>query len=204
MLNGCALSWEDWWYLTSTYRQYAIGCYHLGLPNGPAGNRGSLVHGDSLINSGYGYFQDPVGDAQNTDDFGCDYYVHQKIVSAGVWWYTTYGMGARLSILDISRQFGGYFFPHGSHQNGLDVDIRYVRTDQQESALDLTVPAQFAIYDKPRSIAIMQRFCDQGASAVYVATIAGISTNDVSCRVIDEEHFNHFHVRFPDPDGTQN
>jgi len=86
----------------------------------------------------------------------------------------------------------------------LDFDIRFVRNDAAESAVDLTLPAENYFFSKSGTIAIMQHFCDMGAAKILVATIADITANDVSCRVIDENHFNHFHVQFPDPDGVSN
>lgn len=40
----------------------------------------------------------------------------------------------RIQIADLSSKQGGFLEGHGSHQNGLDVDIAFIRMDQTEQA----------------------------------------------------------------------
>ena len=42
----------------------------------------------------------------------------------------------RLQIGDVAAQFGGHIGRHASHQNGLDVDLVYFRTNRHEQSLD--------------------------------------------------------------------
>lgn len=46
--------------------------------------------------------------------------------------------GGRLGIGDASRESGGYASGHASHQNGLDVDLRYYAVNQREMNPDAT------------------------------------------------------------------
>ncbi len=68
--------------------------------------------------------------------------MNQLIADTGDEWYQLHA-SPRINVLDISRQGGGPFLPHGSHQNGLDVDIRYVRNDGQDGPLDLGTEYRF-------------------------------------------------------------
>lgn len=47
------------------------------------------------------------------------------IATVGAQWYQNHPT-PRIGVGDISLQNGGQFLPHSEHQNGLDVDIRYV------------------------------------------------------------------------------
>src|SRR5690349_21066190 len=90
---------------------------------------------------------------------------------------------------------------HDAHQNGLEVDVRYVRNDGAEDVLNFNVNA--AQYDQARTQAIIQQFCSLGgASVIFVDSRANIAATCV--QIENTEHFHHFHVRFPDPDGTGN
>lgn len=82
-----------------------------------------------------GHFQD-LGAASGTgwyhfnddgnDDWGTANAIAQFKKVAADW--NALGYGVRIGVGDISLQHGGYFSPHESHQNGLDMDIRCILT----------------------------------------------------------------------------
>lgn len=125
------------------------------------------------------------------------------IVQTGTLWSQAHA-SPKIGILDISRQGGGLFQPHSSHQNGLDADIRYVRNDGQEIGLDLQ--SQPSAYSRQLTIELLTLLAASGqVTEVFVDPAAQITQGDVpgTTIVVDPsgEHINHFHIRLIDPDG---
>ena len=166
-------------------------CIHHGTPQD-----GSLSNDASLPNVGTRYYHFLGTDPPDTDDWACPDWMHAKIETAGQNWIPS----PRIGVGDLSLQGGGYWGDHSSHENGLDADIRYFRLDGQEASRDLSVnPSQL---DVPKTQALVNWFCNvAGASLVLVYPQSGITG---SCVDPDADHYNHLHVRFPDPDGLQN
>jgi murein endopeptidase len=109
-----------------------------------------------------------------------------------------------MGILDLSLPGGGPMPPHGCHENGLDVDVRYVKASEEEGPLDLTAP-NLPTYSKPKTVELLQLFANTGlVELIYVHPNSGITPGDVSSVVVDPSitHRNHFHVRLIDPDGA--
>lgn len=87
-----------------------------------------------------GHFED-LGAASGTgwyhylddgsDDYGTANAIAQLKKVAADW--NALGYGVRIGIGDISRPHGGDFPPHSSHTNGLDADIRCVRSDIEDA-----------------------------------------------------------------------
>ncbi|MGI8726339.1 MAG: penicillin-insensitive murein endopeptidase, partial [Solirubrobacterales bacterium] len=105
----------------------------------------------------------------------------------------------RLPIGDLSRPRGGDFGPqfgsigHGSHQNGLDIDIYYPRKDGKPKPPDQ--PSQ--VWIKP-SQDLVDRFVAAGAEKVFVGPSLPLTgPNDVVVPLV--HHDNHIHVRIPNP-----
>ncbi len=104
-------------------------------------------------------------------------------------------LAPRIGIGDLSRRHGGEFgmrfggLGHMSHQNGLDADVYYPRTDGLERRAYL--PSQV---DRARAQALLDRFVAAGARKVYV----GPSLHLKGPRKIVEplvHHDDHMHVR---------
>jgi murein endopeptidase len=163
---------------------------------------GTLDGGSSLpTGTGYpGYDQIRVGDPQNTDDWSGAEDMHKLIKDVGAQWSAPHPT-PRIGILDISRQNGGLFSPHDSHQNGLDVDVRYVRNDGTEGALDLST--QFAQYSKPLTVEMLNLFAASGqVTLILVNSVSQISGADVPDATVIQAagHLDHLHIRIADPD----
>jgi hypothetical protein len=98
-----------------------------------------------------------------------------------------------------SRQFGGYFSPHSSHQNGLDVDIRYIRNDGSEAPLNIAGPDSI-YYDPDATVSVMNcLIANANVSMIFIDSVhAGLSGSILHNLA---GHSDHFHVRIFDPDG---
>ena len=137
----------------------------------------------------------------------------RMLEGAGRLWESAEMSPPRITVNDISwgnnisEQFGGPFPPHSSHQNGLDVDIRYVRTDDAEAPLNVA--------DDPEShdqfaTSHLISYLNQRGKLVKVIVSSKVMLDNPdpfsSALVIDDdgEHDDHFHVRIADPDGTDN
>jgi murein endopeptidase len=131
-------------------------CIHHGTPT-----NGSLSGDSNLPDNGTGYYHFLGSDPQNTDDWACSNWAITKVTAVGLWWNQT----PRIGIGDLSRQGGGSFLPHTSHQNGLDVDARYFRMDGQEAPLNLaTQPGQ---HNVAKSQQVVNRFARQAVPTWY-------------------------------------
>ena len=109
---------------------------------------------------------------------------------------------ARPGVADLSRPSGGPFgaeyggLGHRSHQNGLDVDVLYPRTDLCECAPD--VPADV---DRRLSQDLLSRFVAEGVQ--YVFTGPALDLRGPRGVVIPlRYHDNHMHVRIYPPRST--
>lgn len=89
------------------------------------------------------------GKLENADRFALETESYTKIMQARARHYATFDLiyviefaadavkkafpdGERIQIGDASQEHGGFIRGHSSHQNGLDVDIAYLRKDYQE------------------------------------------------------------------------
>ena len=164
---------------------------------------GSLENGLNMVNTGTGYYHyNP--EKIDYDDWGVLHLINM-IEGAGRDWYNNSYIPPRIGIGDLSLRYGGYWPDHSCHQNGLEVDIRYVRNDGLDIGLNLST--QDSLYfDKSATIALMNYlFNNSNSVKIYVGTylrgkiiFSGIDT------VYDSNHNDHFHLRIQDPDGTGN
>jgi murein endopeptidase len=99
----------------------------------------------------------------------------------------------RMAIGDLSRPHGGDFGPrfgyigHASHQNGLDADVYYPRSDGTERA-----PLGAAQIDRRLSQELVDRFAAAGAVLLLVGPSTGLTGPRVG---VLAKHDNHLHVR---------
>jgi hypothetical protein len=107
----------------------------------------------NMVNQGTGYYHyNPEKRSVDHDDWGTLALINM-IEAAGRTWSDHNCVPPRINVGDLSwgdtstLEFGGYFYPHICHQNGLEVDIRYVRNDGQDESLN--VRTQPSLYDLP-------------------------------------------------------
>ncbi|HEX9727410.1 MAG TPA: hypothetical protein VGA37_02760 [Gemmatimonadales bacterium] len=109
----------------------------------------------------------------------------------------------RMQVGHLSLQAGGAFIVdnvqrHVSHQSGVDVDVRYLRTDGFELPLNLAGPDSLK-FDLNRTVDLMR--CLMSDSRVvlmyYDSAHTGIVNDPLSAgRLVDlAGHSDHFHVR---------
>jgi murein endopeptidase len=110
--------------------------------------------------------------------------------------YNTAHPGARpLLIGDLSRPQGGDFGRqfgyvwHASHQNGLDADVYYPRTDRARRA-----PRTAAEIDRRLAQDLVDRFVRAGATKAFVGAGTGLTGPPDVVQVIPD-HDDHVHVR---------
>lgn len=105
----------------------------------------------------------------------------------------------RVAIGDLSRPFGGDFGPqfgyigHASHQNGLDIDVYYPRTDRR-----VRPPQTPGDVDLRLAQDLVDRWVEAGAETVYVGPSLGLS-GPAGIVVPLANHDNHLHARLPLP-----
>ncbi len=107
------------------------------------------------------------------------------IISLGRRWKTRNLTSARIGVGDISLAYGGYFYPHSSHQNGWDADFALFRNDHVEGATTW--------YSSTYSRYLNQQFVYEARKMWSVYTIL---FNDpyVSGVQYYSGHDNHMHV----------
>jgi hypothetical protein len=103
----------------------------------------------------------------------------------------------RVAVGDLSRPHGGDFGPrfgsigHGSHQNGLDVDVYYPRTDRR-----VRPPKRPGQVDVRFAQDLVDRFVAAGAEKVFVGPSLPL-TGPQGIVVPLVNHDNHLHARLP-------
>lgn len=170
-----------------------VGSVAVGAPDG-----GSLVNGLQLAESGH-------------DWLTWDAVAHRSPNAAGRRWGTDRLLAYLLAVLrdyrlanpaappvlvgDLSRPRGGPFgsdhggLGHASHQNGLDVDVLYPRTDRA-----LLPPATAADVDRGLAQDLVNRFVAAGAQFTFVGLHVGLGGPPNVVQAI-EHHDDHAHVR---------
>ncbi len=170
---------------------------------------GSLTSGLNLADrfASLPYYHDPGSDALDSDDWGAHELIRTLELASQCW--TRYlrqvhrEARPRIGVLDLSVRGGGPFPPHASHQNGLDMDVRYVRSDRAEAPLNLAT-ADSVNFDLIGSLELMACFARQDSSVerIFVdPTLMGRFEDWTGGRISGVSgHHHHFHVRVrPDP-----
>ncbi len=96
----------------------------------------------------------------------------------------------RLQIGDISRRNGGHFPPHGSHQKGIDVDIRPMTNNGVEEATNIHV----ANYSHTLTRELVRLIKEKFAGAMILFNDQRLINEGLTRRA--QGHDDHLHVRF--------
>jgi len=145
-------------------------------------------------------------------------------------WRAEFPAGDRVQIGDIADSDGGSISGHASHQNGLDVDVAYLRTDRIERNPNTNGPNGFgesfvkdgvvtSNFDLQRNWAILRNLVARGnvgrifvdpaikgafcrKAAVLDPKLSLTSRNEVLRRLRPyANHDDHFHLRIKCPTG---
>ncbi len=168
----------------------------------------------------YHYYQ-PL-DAHNSNDWGTLSLINTIEGTARLWGtyprapcmlYGYIDRASRFGAGDLSKYGGGLWEStvnpglnrHDSHQNGLDVDVRFLRLSGQETPLDLTT-SDSTDYDGYSTVDLTRCFVRVARNrvvAIFVDTVYAKVSNEPGSTIVvhDVNHRNHFHVRILDPDG---
>lgn len=102
---------------------------------------------------------------------------------------------------DMSKDGGGYWLNsdgserHKGHQNGTEVDVRFLRTDHAPVPLNLH-SSDSAFFDRWATVDLIDCFLAiEWVERIVIDTVSTHITGDPSFIEQDPTHFNHFHVR---------
>ena len=180
------------------------GTHDYSLARGTVSN-GTLYNGLRYGDAGTGYYDKNQNDIcwRDMGKYGTLELVNYLEKVARAWnQLHPYPPGPRIGLGDASLQYGGDYWDchgnhHDQHQNGLEVDLRYVRNDNIESPVTISSTA----YDRPRTQQLVNLF-------LGLATGAGVtilSSDDQLQGVwVVGGHTDHLHIWIADPDGTNN
>ena len=169
-------------------------------PSRPEGKyaAGALVGGVNLPNEGAGYMHAAVdtspagrGDWAVLDLLACIETVGRDLEGL-----TTVRIG------DLSRESGGEFEPHISHQNGLEFEVRYPRKDGSEDLFDIR--QQHSVYDPlltHRLFTAFVRLCRVDAIFADV-TMLSFPVEEGDSIINHPDRRTHFLVRLEPPAGA--
>ncbi|MBX2810985.1 MAG: penicillin-insensitive murein endopeptidase [Myxococcales bacterium] len=165
-------------------------------PTRPTGtpHSGQLSGALNLPDDGDGYVHFLGSDSADQDDWGslqtltCIEQVGRQLRENNL----------LLNVGDISLRGGGHFPPHASHQNGLDIDLRYIRKDRRSVPLDLRIEPQ--AYDADATKLVMDAFVK-----LCPVHIIFVDTDRIQFPIEDTPifhangHSNHAHIRLEAP-----
>ena len=162
---------------------------HHGTPN-----NGYLEYDVRLSSAPHstGYYQ-----TDTPNDWGGMAWMHEKIRLAGMAWDAAEWV-PRIGVGRISVEGGGPTGIGTSHQNGLDVDVRYVRSDGQEAPFEFSGEGPWPEYDHDATQELVDFFVELGATLILWDDRADLSAPGVGQHY--PEHHDHLHVRFENPD----
>jgi hypothetical protein len=172
------------------------GTHDYSLARGTVSN-GRLSNGLRIANSGTGYQYYRGGDPADTDNWAILELINfvERVARE---WNRRYPGYPIITSMDMSRQTGGYFGgnpPHTQHQNGLEVDVRYIRNDNSSDSVSITS----AFYSRSRTQQVVDLFLE-------LATGAGVTIlsadNQLQGVQFNAAHTNHMHAWITDPDGN--
>jgi hypothetical protein len=116
-----------------------------------------------------------------------------------------YGVGDLSKGNKLTRVFGGQW-DHTSHENGLDVDLRYLRLTSDTGRMDLSTSDSFN-YDPQVTMDLLSCFLSfENVTKIFLDTALAHVNRQGNARLVHDpaEHYHHFHVRIRDPDGLNN
>ena len=134
--------------------------------------------------------------------YSCDFTI-RKVLRVLREFRTLYPSAPRVGIGDMSRPRGGNFderfggLGHGSHQNGVDVDVYYPRLDELERA-----PRNADQIDLDRAQTLVDLFVRAGAKYAFVGPDLGLIGPPKIVQPL-VFHDDHVHVRFRVPSSRR-
>lgn len=192
---------------------YLVYNFNVSIAYGQP-NNGALTFGYNLNDNGFNIYHYNGNHQVNTDDWGTAKlifvlaYAARNLYCSGDDSYfeiTSSSFQGPIQIGDMSLQNGGYFHPHTSHQNGLDVEGRYIRKDRNKTSLNIVTNSED--YDEAATHNLFLAFHYNYVGYIeniYVDKDAlgfDILYNGQSIFTDVEGYSDRYHVRITCPDG---
>lgn len=181
---------------------------------------GTLPGGINLVNQSTGYYHYLSGSVVDTDDWGTLALVNSVEGVGRFWWALDYEEhcwvqesswdSPRMHTGDMSLKPGGYFDPHTLHQNGLDVDVRYVRHPSPNSEGEnatLNIANNPELWDTLATVDLLNCWSNRTNNRLNFIYINRLLYDQLANPVPswltrrEFDHFDHFHAQIYDPDG---
>lgn len=134
------------------------GTHDYSLARGTVSS-GRLSNGLRIANSSTGYQYYRGGHPDDSDNWAILELIN-LVERVARKWDQLYDYPI-ITSMDMSRQTGGYFGgnpPHTQHQNGLEVDVRYIRTDNSSGLVDII--QQPTLYSRSRTQQLVDLFLE--------------------------------------------
>jgi hypothetical protein len=166
----------------------------------------------NLVNTGTGYTHYPGPDPIDTDDWGVLKIIN-VIEGSGRDWFDDGESPPRIQVGDISKgntqtlEFGGYFWPHTYHQNGIEMDVRYLKKDGTEGGINIKNDSlKYCMFRTCRMLNTLFSHCR--VTKLYISPYCNLEFEGFEEGEVvfdtNQGHDDHFHLRIEDPDGTDN
>lgn len=178
------------------------GTHDYSLARGTV-SAGRLSNGLRIANSGSGYYDKNAFVTIPNPNYIRDEHnwgileIIRLIENVARQWNQRHSSGPRIGVGDISLQRGGNTLDHDQHENGLEVDVRYVRNNGTEGPVNTQ---NDPLYSQQLSQELINLFMNSGFSVFRIWV--GDPQLQGSVVVYDATgvHNNHFHVWINDPD----
>ncbi len=165
---------------------------------------GPVTYSNSMESfSGYWYYRGI--DDPDTDNWGTEPLLKLVQDVGAAWQRTVRGPGtsfAYITSMDMSKEFGGDFSGHNSHENGLDVDIRYIRNDGTSGPFSFGNtndfdPPGINKYDAEATRILLSLILEYGnIDSIYLDGRAFWTDSRIVHR---SDHYDHMHIRIKQP-----
>ncbi|HUT52935.1 MAG TPA: penicillin-insensitive murein endopeptidase [bacterium] len=210
LIEACNI--ENSWWSVLEYFKPTIPDDDPSLAGGTSVD-GYLRGGIKLPQEGIGYYHfHGTTEGPNGDNWGTLKLI-KVIEQVGREWNQRHPNGPRIGIGDVSLEDGGQFcwwefkkhWPpieipcHQLHQQGIDADIRYVRSDGKEMGFAfIEKSGPFPEYSPSLTQELVDLLCEAGVYYIYADSL---QRDDLiqppNCEIdrTDASHYHHFHIR---------
>ena len=147
-----------------------------------------------------GFLNFELSDTKDTHDFGT-HWIADTIKAAAAHYrdnyLKTHSSAALLTVNDVSLPHGGNTPDHDGHEAGLACDLQLPKTDGKAGGINLTIPAQKALYDRDAARAILNALRAQpNMSSIFLNDDVLIGEG-LCARLKGHDHHIHFQINPP-------
>jgi N-acetylmuramoyl-L-alanine amidase len=147
-----------------------------------------------------GFFNFELTDTKDTHDFGTDW-IADTIKAAGAHYRDNYlklmPRAALFTINDVSLPHGGDTPDHDGHEAGLACDVQLPKNDGNAGGINLTIPAQKALYDRNAARGILRALWAQPQMSKIFFNDDDLIAEGLCSRLKGHDHHIHFQIKPP-------